>query len=287
MMWICWLLLQDPFHPGTHDLALDQGERKRTFRLHVPASYAGEPGALVLVLHGALSTGAQTEALTGFDKLADDKGFAVVYPDGIDRIWRYSDKLNGGVDDFAFLIALIDYLRDRKLADPKRVYSTGISNGAYMSYMLAVKYSDRFAAIAPVAGSMIRIGLDGLKPSRAVPVLHFHGTQDPIVGYDGTDAISKGRWSLSAGDVVAWWAKKNQCEPEAKVEKLPDSKDDGTTVEKRVYEGKAPVVLIRIEGGGHTWPGGLPIPERVFGKTCRDVNASEMIWEFFSRFTLP
>lgn len=280
--------------PGTRDLTMQVGDEERSFRLHVPApKAAGEketavtPRPLVIALHGAGSTGKQTETLSGLSALADRKGFVVAYPDGENRIWRYWN-IGGGKKDFQFISDLMDALVKAGTVDRRRIYLTGISNGAYFSNALAVEYGDRIAAIAPVAGTILRLAADHAKPKRAVPVCAWHGTEDKIVGYDGTDFLSRRDMSLGAEDCVRWWADKNGCEKEAKVEKLEDkATDDGTTVEKWTFPGTTPVVFYKITGGGHTWPGMPKGAEKLLGNVSRDVNASEVMWEFFAKHALP
>src|SRR5689334_12794405 len=125
---------QDPdlTSPGTRDLTLKVGRDDRTFRLHVPPNGSG-PRPLVLALHGAASNGRQTEALTGLTSLADQKNFVVAYPDGENRIWRYWN-VGDGRKDFQFVSDLMDALVKAGTADPRRIYLTGISNGAYFSH---------------------------------------------------------------------------------------------------------------------------------------------------------
>jgi polyhydroxybutyrate depolymerase len=275
---------------GTHDLSFDVDGKNRTYRLHLPRNFeAGKAVPLVLALHGMGSTGVQTERLTGFTELADKHGFAVAYPDGLNRIWRYGERGGGG--DFGFLLGLVDRLAEAGIVAGTRVYATGISNGAYMSNALAGLHADRFAAIAPVAGTMLAIQADRLRPSRAVPVICFHGTEDSVVRYDGSDRFTGRKMSLGAEELAAWWAERNGCAREPAVERLPDkAPDDGTRVERRVY-GKGrdgtEVAFYRVEGGGHTWPGGSERQERLLGTVSRDISASELIWEFFARFRLP
>ncbi len=276
--------------PGTRDLTLQVGGDERTYRLHIPPRPADtNPAArpLVIALHGAASTGKQMETLTGFSALADKKGFVAVYPDGENRVWRYWNAA-GGRKDFQFISDLVDALVKAGTADARRVYLTGISNGAYFSNALAVEFADRIAAIAPVAGTFLKLAGNRAKPARAVPVCYWHGTEDPIVGYDGIDAISKRDSSMSAEECVAWWAEKDGCEKEAKVEKLEDkAADDGTTVEKWTYAGTAPVVFYKVIGGGHTWPGMPAVGEKILGAVSKDINASETIWAFFEKHALP
>ncbi len=291
--------IPDIDRPGSYDLELRHGDRPRTFRLHLPKSFKkGTPLPLVLVFHGLGSDGKQTEQLTGFSPIADREGFLVAYPDGENRMWRYwgsgekRPKLldRFAADDVGFVRALIDALVEAGLADGRRVYATGISNGAYLSNRLAIDLADRIAAIAPVSGAMLKPAAEAWKPARAVPVLYVHGTEDPIVGYDGKDRISGRAMSLSAEDLARWWAEKDGCEADPTIEKLPDAdEDDGTTVERWTYgSGKdgAEVVFYKITGGGHTWPSG-PAIQKVLGPVCRDWNASEAIWEFFAKHPMP
>jgi len=273
--------------PGTRDLGMTIGEDERTWRLHVPKRENDRSVPLVIAIHGAASTGKQMEAMTGFTPMADKKGFAVAYPDGENRIWRYLN-VAGGKKDFAFIEGIIDALVKAGVADSKRVYLTGISNGAYMSNACAVQLGEKVAAIAPVAGTFLRIGVNLHRPPHPMPVCYFHGTEDRVVGYDGTDFISKRDSSLSAEELAAWWADKNECAKEPKVEKLEDkSAEDGTQVEKRTYAGASTVVFYRVEGGGHTWPGMPAVGEKLLGKVSQDVKASEVIWEFFAKYSLP
>jgi polyhydroxybutyrate depolymerase len=275
---------------------------RRAYRLHVPLTASkGTALPLVVVLHGAAANGAITEGLTQFSSIADKHGFAVVYPsadpDGKPGAWdfwapavqtpRRKAANNNGRDDFGFIAALIDDLVATGVADSRKVYVTGISNGAYFSHQLACRYSDKIAAVAPVAGTMITALAATAKPSRPVPILYIHGTEDKFIGIDGVDFLSRRKSSLSAKEMVAWWVKQNGCIGSPEREILPRGKD-GMTVERTTYHGKAQVVFYSISGGGHTWPGGSPVqPEVLLGRVCRSLDASEVMWEFFSKYSLP
>jgi polyhydroxybutyrate depolymerase len=259
---------------------------RRTYRLHLPPGLErDQPVPLVVVLHGAGADGALTEALTGFDRIADEHHFAVAYPDGLHRLWIYTPKSR----DVRFIEAMVDALVADGTADRRRVYATGISNGAYLANQVAIDLPARFAAIAPIAGTFVAL----LAPRRAgpaMPVLYFHGTEDRIVGYDGVDFLTKRASSLPAEDLVRLWAKRNGCAIDPLVEQL-DAVESGIRVERWTFAprdaGDAEVVFIRIEGGGHTWPGGSFQPEILLGRVARDVPASKMIWTFFSRHARP
>jgi polyhydroxybutyrate depolymerase len=235
---------------------------------------------------------------TDFSPVADEHDFAVVYPDGLNRMWRFWERPElgeqvkdepGYVDDVGYIAALIDVLVEEGLVNPRRVYATGLSNGGYMSNRLACLLPDKIAAIAPVAGTTTP-GLMETRPPRPVPVLYIHGTRDHIVGFDGTDQFTREKSSLSAEELVAWWAQQNGCGP-VQEEPVADTVNDGCTVLRHVHpasgEDGAPVIFYEIKGGGHTWPDGKFQPVLVMGTVCRDFNASEVMWEFFSQFELP
>jgi polyhydroxybutyrate depolymerase len=185
-----------------------------------------------------------------------------------------------------YVAKLLDDLATVVNVDPKRVFATGMSNGAMMCYRLAAELSDRIAAIAPVAGTM---AIENCQPRRPVPVLHFHGTKDGLVLFGGPDErIPKNLKFLSVEDSIRAWVKANGCPETPVVADLPDIAHEGTTVRRKTYgPGKhgSEVILYVIEGGGHTWPGRDPrFP--FLGKSTRDILANDLIWEFFQKHTM-
>jgi polyhydroxybutyrate depolymerase len=180
-----------------------------------------------------------------------------------------------------FVGRLLDDLATVVNVDPKRVYATGHSNGAMMCYRLAVELSDRIAAIAPVGGTM---GVDVGETQRPVPVIHFHGTLDKLVPWNGPNrGASEFLTFKSVKDTVRAWAKIDGCPEEPVTENMPDKADDGTTVVRKRYGpgmDNAEVGLYIIEGGGHTWPGEKS-PVAFLGKSTHDISANDLIWEFF------
>jgi polyhydroxybutyrate depolymerase len=280
--------------PGDHVRWLTVGSMKRRYLVHVPKSYDGtKAAAVVLIYHGGGSNAEQMVAFCGLNETADKAGFIAVYPSGSGTLEK-ALTWNGGnccgfaskkkVDDVAFTKALLDDLAKVVKMDSKRVYATGMSNGALMVYRLASELSDRIAAVAPVAGPM---GTQTCDPKRPVPVLHFHGTNDQFAPYKG----GKGEKSLSGTDfysvdhTIRTWVKANGCKEQPATEILPDKAKDGTSVTRATYAGGkegAEVVLMTIEGGGHTWPGREPLL-KMLGTSTRNIVANEMIWEFFER----
>ena len=169
--------------------------------------------------------------------------------------------------------------------DSGRIFATGMSNGGMMCYRLAAELSERIAAIAPVAGTMA--GAEA-KPKRPVPLLHFHGTEDPLVPFGGPDQrVPKLLTFKSVEDSVTAWVKLNGCQEEPLIEELPDIADDGTKVTRKTYrnDAGAEVVLVIVTGGGHTWPG-RQLPVKLMGRSTRDISATDMIWDFFVRHPL-
>jgi polyhydroxybutyrate depolymerase len=280
--------------PGDHTRTLYVGDQKRTSFIHVPKAYDGKkPYPVVLIYHGGGSNAEQMERFCGLNEKADQAGFIAVYPSGTGRLEKVL-TWNGGnccgyamqnqVDDVAFTSALLDDLAKVVKVDAKRVYATGMSNGAILAYRLASELSDRIAAIAPVSGPM---GTEECAPKRPVPVIHFHGTDDqfaPFQGGRGTKSLS-GTDFYSVEHSIRAWVKANGCKEGPTTEELPDKAKDGTTVTKKTYGGGkdgAEVVLVVIEGGGHTWPGREPAL-KLLGKATRNISANDLMWEFFEK----
>jgi polyhydroxybutyrate depolymerase len=261
---------------STWNVQTDAGAR--TALVHVPTGYdPTKPTAVVLNFHGYVGTSAEQETLSLMDAEADSQGFVVVYPQGTGTIPSW----NGGaccgtaasddVDDVGFVSVLIDQLESTLCVDPRRVFATGISNGGFLSQRLACELSDKIAAIGPVAGVM---GIPTCTPSRPVPVIEFHGTSDPLVPYDGDPAIGY----PSVATTISGWVMRNGCNT---TPKTTYSNGDATCVTYSQCQEGADVTLCTIDGGGHTWPGGTPIP--VLGVTSTDISATDAMWSFFAQ----
>ena len=168
--------------------------------------------------------------------------------------------------------------------DNRRVYATGMSNGAMMSYRLAAEMSERIAAIAPVAGTM---ELDGITPRQPVSVLHFHGTDDefvPFMGGRGPRSLSQNHFAPTE-ETIRRWVEFNGCRTEPIVTDVPNVGADGLPIVRKEYTGGregAEVVLYTIEGGGHTWPG-RDSRITVLGPSTHSISANDLMWEFFAR----
>lgn len=264
--------------------------RERTFLIHLPDHSEPESAApLVLVLHGGGGSADNTTRVTHFSEIADREGFVAVYPNGTGE--RHDDRLlswNAGnccaaalenqVDDVAFFSALIDYMIAEYNVDPARVYATGLSNGAMMSYRIACELSDKVTAIAPVEGALNT----ACEPTDPVSILIIHGTADQYVRYEGGIPL-KGvdpkhpREDTSVAFAVDFWVAHNQCDA------TPATVTEDeliTDVYRDCTQGTA-VEVITIIGGEHAWPGG-EASYRAGDEPSDALDASEVIWAFFA-----
>jgi polyhydroxybutyrate depolymerase len=287
---------------GQHTRTLTVDGRERSYIVYVPSAYDGSAAyPVVLVFHGGGSNAEQWVRYSGMNETAEREQFIVVYPNGTGEtvegigifVWNGGPRQPYGtdpeiaeVDDVGFTRALLDDLATVVQVDPKRIYASGISNGGILAYRLASELSDRIAAIAPIAGP---VGTATANPTRPVPVLHFHGTADEAVPYNGgTGPLDQSGTDFYSVDYsIQTWVRANSCNPEPRVETLPDTADDATQVRRETYAGcrdGAEVVLVTIEGGGHTWPGRDYGPElAILGASTKDILANDLMWEFFQR----
>ncbi len=261
---------------------LSVGDRDRAFWVHVPPSYdPNAPTPVVLDFHGYSSNATQQALWSGMNTASDADGFIAVHPEGIGvtQSWNAGaccgEAAASGVDDVAFVSAMLDALARELCVDSARVFATGMSNGGFLSHRLGCELSDRIAAIAPVAGVM---GIPSCTPSRPVPVMHFHGTLDTLVPFDGDTANG----FPSVQDTIDGWVARDGCSGDP--ETVFDQGDAHCDSWNNCDQGSE-VVLCVIDGGGHTWPGGVPVPS--LGKTSTDISATDAAWQFFTRHPMP
>jgi polyhydroxybutyrate depolymerase len=284
-------LAAEPLTPGDHTRKLSVDGRDRTFLVHVPPQYQHDQRtAVVLVLHAARTNAGITVAFTGMSKKSDEAGFIAVYPNGTGTepflYWNAGQRtariVQENPDDVKFIGRMLDDLGTVLNVDPRRVYACGMSNGGMMCYRLAAELSERIAAISAVGGTM---AMAEAHSSRPVPVLHFHGTADTFVKYNGqnTGALQPLK---SVNDTVEYWRRLNGCPASKTTAPLPDSDPtDGATVRRTSFEpGKngAEVILYTVDNGGHTWPGQKPLLPAL-GNSTLDISANDLIWEFFQK----
>jgi polyhydroxybutyrate depolymerase len=242
----------------------------RSFILHVPAGYTGKnPVPLVLDWHGLGSSGASQEMVSGYKALSDQEGFIVAWPNGTENAWNIGKCCTSSpVDDLGFARAIVADIQRRACIDPKRVYSTGYSMGGGMSFYLACNAADIFAAVAPSAFDLLAEDEEPCKPSRAISVIAFRGTSDPIVPYKGGSSMPPNGLNvtihfLGAEATSKKWSELNECSGMAMA-----SANGACQTYSQCNEGTE-VTLCTKQGGGH------------------DPGDAKQGWEFMKKHPMP
>lgn len=260
---------------GDYEFALTHAGVEYGYRLHVPTDYAGTAAPLVVNFHGFTSNAAEQQIFSAMNPDADARGIVVAYPNGPNASW------NGGTccgqaamddrDDVGFVRAMVAEIERTLCIDATRIYATGMSNGGFLSHRLACEAADLFAAVAPVDGV---IGVATCTPERPISVIHFHGTEDTLVPYEGNRVFDSVPATLEA------WADRNGCTGEP-VETFANGA--ATCSSWTSCDAEVEVTLCTIVGMGHCWPGQSICP---FGGTTNDISANVAMFDFFERFTL-
>ncbi len=264
----------------TQNITISSGGVDRDFFLYVPEIYDdAAPAPLVFCFHGYGSSAIANVSYTGFRPVADTAGFILITPQGTQDAFG-TPHWNVGwgtssVDDVSFVEDMIDYVNDNYNLNNDRIYSTGMSNGGFMSYLLACQLNDKIAAIASVTGSMSPPTASNCNPNHPTPILQIHGTADPTVPYEG-DIFSQ-----NIDDVLSYWVNHNNCNTPPSQIPIPDiNEGDGSTVDHFIYgsgDNGSTVELFKVYNGGHDWPG-------AFGNF--DISSNIEIWKFFSKFDI-
>jgi polyhydroxybutyrate depolymerase len=275
---------------GTSDHTMRAGGVERDYELVVPRSYDGtQPYALVLGLHALTVSYKFIPSMVGFD-LADRDHFIGVSPsgrlNGTTPFWMAAPTRDNY--DVQFIAALLDRIEGTMCIDPSHVFSTGMSNGAQMSSLLACRLPDRITAIAPVAGE------EFLEPCTGppVPIMAFHGSEDPILPYQGgglnaTTIAAQNFWKgpipagmpapLGIDASMQRWARHNHCDVKYLETRVAPH------VRRRTWQHcDAATILYVVDGAGHTWPG-KPVPqfEAQFGSGTTEIDATALMFQFF------
>ena len=259
------------------EIVTTEGPRK--YLLYVPEKYdPANPTPLVISIHGFAEWPAHQMDLSHWNDLAEEENFIVVYPRGTGFPLRWRTNGQGeSILDIQFISELIDELEKEYNIDPLRIYANGLSNGGGMSFQLACKLSDRIAAIGGVAGAYVLSWEDCL-PDRPVPAIIFHGTADPIVPFEGGPSESFDVPFPIISDWVQHMAEQNGCDI---VPESLQSQGEVSGIQYAHCDQNADVVYYIINGGGHSWPGGEPLPKWIVGHTSDDINATRTMWAFF------
>lgn len=266
---------------------------ERAYIIHKPKNYFSQTlMPCVLILHGGGGIAKNMVKFSGFNDVSDKENFLAVYPEGYEKNWsdgRIGDQLPMKRDDVKFISMLLDTLALQYNIDTTRIFSTGISNGGFFSIYLAYKLSGRILAIAPICAAIPENYSSEFSLQNPVSMMLINGTEDKLVKYDGGSVGfregDRGH-SISTDETISLWIEQNGCNKTPAEEDMPNADlFDICKAVKQTYSGgknNTEVVLIKITGGGHTWPGGSQyLPKFIVGNVCKDFNAEEVIWEFF------
>jgi len=259
----------------------------REFITYLPAGInPNDKLPVIISLHGRLGTAERQMKFANFKPIGDRDKVIIVCPQGVDRSWndgRGTPAHDKNINDVKFIDQLITYIINTYHADANRIYVTGMSNGGFMSSRLACELNNRIAAIAVVAASMDKDA--GYQPVKPIPVMYIQGSEDPLVPFAGGEMQKGAGGSIySHEEILKKWAAVDGCDNKPVITNLPVKIDDGTSVIKEEYRNPdgLKVVGYTIAGGGHTWPGGSQyMPKFVIGSVTKNLNACEVIWEFF------
>ncbi len=272
----------------------------RTYEYYIPTSYTGsEEVPLLFSFHGLGSSGTDQIDLTEFDALAEQEGFIAVFPDatvldpesypscaeglpdlpGAEIQWNMgapgSLQYCAGIDDVGFVSDMVDWFENNYNIDESRIYATGMSNGAMFSYLLAFNLTGTFAGIAPVCSPMT-LNLGG--NTTPITVIVMMGTADPIVPYEGYGSLNV---TYSTDETIAYWCGVDNTTTGPVTTAWGPTALDLTVVTRYVYSGGTDgteVILFKVDGGGHTWPGG-PLYSPYVGKVTTHIDGSALIWK--------
>lgn len=275
---------QEYLPAGKQEYSLQSNGQKRKYLLHVSYFQRNKPDttSLIIVLHGGLSTAKATQSSLGFNKYSNKYGFLVAYPDGIDKHWNDGRGTTTDANDVQFILDMIKDIKQKTSIE--KVFVTGISNGAMMTYRLLCEAPEVFSGAAPVIGNIAKPIMGSCDRKYAVPTLVINGETDPIVPFDGGECCKvsgKGLGGIlvSMQESLDILQKKNICTSK-ETTTLPIQEEDGTTVEKTIYTCETPLVSYLIKEGGHTWPPFRPLV-KAQGKSSQNMDATKTIVEFF------
>ena len=263
----------------------------RTFDLHEPSRRPTKTGfPVLLVFHGHGETDQIFETATGYDRFADVNNILVVYPQGVGNSWNdgrgNTVAQATGVNDVAFVAAIVHWITTHFQIDTRRVYATGFSNGGIFTQRLGCALSGTIAAIATVAGPLAVSIAATCRSARPISVYEVQGTIDPVVPWSGGTVISGvGGVVLSQAATVKLWAHRDSCSGHSRVTTLPAAPHDGTSVVVTALQhcaGGTAVDAVSVVGGVHTWPGAS-----ANGTAGYSYRATAAIWRFLRQFSLP
>ncbi len=313
------------YSQGEYVFSLSHQKMKRFYKIYIPSGYNPKKSTpLVIVFHGGGGNMEKSSQYFKFNQKAEKENFLVVYPEGTGV--RIGENLlgtwNGGdccgpakennIDDVGFIKKMLTNIKNTFNINDKMIFSTGMSNGAIMTYRLACELSKEIAAVAPVAS----VGhYQNCHPERPVPILHIHGLNDPCAPYNGCQECksciqtylkalgiktkNNNSSAMSVPKYIERWRKTNKCSDKTKT----IYKKGGATCKKYLNcLDNADIILCTVKNMGHVWPGKAEygstscqqkpngklcsLWKKIVGKTSTDISANDMIWDFFKKHPL-
>ncbi|MBA2664291.1 MAG: alpha/beta fold hydrolase [Bradymonadaceae bacterium] len=273
----------------TMTVTLTHDAIERSYLLAAPEGIAGR-APLVLVLHGGNGNAAKTQRAFGLNALAAREGFVVAYPEAINHLWNDgrddAEFQDITIDDVGYLLAVVEDAASKLAIDRSRVYVLGFSNGGMMTQRLACEQTATFAGFATLIAQMPEPLAARCKPSAPAPMMFINGTADPIMPFDGGTVLKKRGRVTSTRASTAFWREHNGCLNQTTRATHDRDPDDALLTHVDTYDqacAQAPVVLVTVEGGGHTWPGGPQYRlQRRIGPASNDLDSRELVWSFFA-----
>ena len=266
-----------PLASDVVDKLVDQGQT-RTYYLHTPAA-ASHPLPLVVALHGSGMQGKEMAEQTALNRLADQEGFVVVYPDGLKKKWNVSGK--APENNVTFVHTLIQQLQRTRSIDPQRIYVVGLSNGGILAQKLACEAPEHIAAIATVAASLPTQFAAHCQAEKPIAMLMVNGTADTIVPWQGGSEpkvrVGRNLSIPSIPTVAQFWQQHNVCVAPAQVQQVSAQVE---VTHYPICQAQSEVMLVALKGAGHIWSGGS-YGQSPFGDT------TQRVWQFLQRHTLP
>lgn len=252
--------------------------KQREYLFYTPTNH-DKSLPVLFFLHGLGDRVTDCDEEFNFGQLAEDFGWAIVVPQALSQsifgtMWN-AGLISSSIDDVGFLLALLDSLTNQYQLAPDSVFFTGFSMGGFMTYRMAIEHGDRITACAPVSG-LISTADAAKTPVTPVRVLHIHGTNDNIVGYNGVSYGST--LGLGVDDILDYWRNANDCNSEAAIDTLPNLKIDGLRIIRYTYNCGTDLQHLKVEGGTHRW---------YHDANLYDIGYEDIIYEFFTGQSAP
>ncbi|QLG45849.1 alpha/beta hydrolase family esterase [Costertonia aggregata] len=286
--------------PPTINATLIHQDNIREYILHIPPTYDGTAQVpLVIVLHGGGGTAESVQGFTQMNPVSDSNGFIVAYPQGFGPTqngfsWadgRETSATNMGIDDIGFIDKLLVELEENYAIDSHKIYICGFSNGGFMTQKIACETENKFAAMASLGSTIGSETLSQCNTSQKIPMAFIFGDLDPFVPYEGGTVANNPSPIEGIETLVDFWKTNNVCQTTNEPLDLPDlDMTDNATVTLFEYSDcacNADVLFYKVNNGGHTWPGVENVDyETIAWETNEDINASEVLWNFFDGYAL-